>query len=230
MMMTTVAQPNPEPRPHSHIPPVTPAYQKAHKSYLAVSSLLGSWQLIGITVDTKEKWGITLKSPTAIPLILFILVMYFAYKMTIEWKQCDDGRRAHPMAKLDFFVAHILGALAISIATLQYIFQRQVVDIVSRDLPLPGSTGLVVAMALMSTFALWVGVIGVRNKRPGREVILFFMLFLGMVPLFTSVVARAAVMARERNVWVVLVILSLCCGLAAGREFARMLKREGISL
>jgi len=43
------------------------AYRKAHKSYVLASGLLASWELLGITLQIKEKWGIKLKSPNAVP-------------------------------------------------------------------------------------------------------------------------------------------------------------------
>src|SRR5437016_8414800 len=63
----------PVPAPVKEIPSLSDAYRKAHKSYVLVAGLLASWELIGITLNTKEKWGVELKSPAAVPLILFTL-------------------------------------------------------------------------------------------------------------------------------------------------------------
>jgi hypothetical protein len=116
------------------IPPVTDSYQKAHKSYVLFSALLASWQIIGITLETKEKWGITLKSPNAIPLVLVALVVYFGYKVTIEWKQCDEQRRLNVAAAVDFRVAHTLAILALVITSVQYLLRIQIFDVLSRQL------------------------------------------------------------------------------------------------
>jgi uncharacterized membrane protein len=116
-------------------PEVTKAYQTAHKNYVLVAALLGSWQLLGITVETKDKWGITLKSPSAVPLILFALVVYFGYKVTIEWLQCDERRRKNPAALLDFRIAHIIAVVSISISLVQYVLQRQLLDVLARLIP-----------------------------------------------------------------------------------------------
>ena len=37
--------------------PVAEAYRKAHKTYVLTSGLLAAWELVGVTLDTKEKWG-----------------------------------------------------------------------------------------------------------------------------------------------------------------------------
>src|SRR5437016_12653472 len=98
----------PVPAPVKEIPSLSDAYRKAHKSYVLVSGLLASWELIGITLQTKEKWGIELKSPAAVPLILFTLVFYSGYKLIVEWEQCDAERRKHRAAKIDYVVAHLI--------------------------------------------------------------------------------------------------------------------------
>lgn len=128
--------PEPEPTPPKEVPQSTDAYRKAHKSYVLAAGLLASWELIGITLDTKEKWGIELKSPKAVPLILFTLVFYSAYKMTIEWLQCDSERRRNKAARLDFWIAHLIALTAVGISVFQYLARIQIVDWLNKH-PLP---------------------------------------------------------------------------------------------
>jgi hypothetical protein len=47
-----------------------------------VDGLLASWKLIGITLNTKDKWGTELTSQR--PFLLYTLLIYSAYKITIE--------------------------------------------------------------------------------------------------------------------------------------------------
>jgi hypothetical protein len=113
-----------------NVPQLTDAYRKAHKAYVLASGLLASWELIGITLDTKGKWGIELKSPNAVPLILFTLVIYSGYKMIIEWLQCDaEGNK---VAKLDYLIAHSIAVSAVLISGIQYLAKIQIVDFLSR--------------------------------------------------------------------------------------------------
>src|SRR6185437_13020086 len=136
------------PQHYPSLPPVTDAYRKAHKNYVLSAALLGSWQLIGITIETKEKWGVSLKSPAAVPVILFVLVVYFGYRMTVEWLQCDEGRRMHRIAVLDYRVAHAIAAVSVSIAIIQYVFERQVIDIVNHYFPAWAEKALLVGFML----------------------------------------------------------------------------------
>lgn len=127
-----VPQPEPTPAPPKEIPELTDAYRKAHKSYVLASGLLAAWELIGISLKTGEKWGIELKSPTAVPLILFVLVIYSGYKMTIEWMQCNPDRQKHPAAKWDYRIAHGIAFSAIAISTVQYLLHIQLADFLGR--------------------------------------------------------------------------------------------------
>jgi tellurite resistance protein TehA-like permease len=74
-----------------------------------------------------------LKSPAAVPLILFTLVFYSGYKMTIEWLQCDAERRKHFAARIDYWVAHAIGVVAVGISTVQYLWRVRIVDILSNS-------------------------------------------------------------------------------------------------
>jgi hypothetical protein len=133
MSAAPIRTPESDPAPVREIPALTDAYRKAHKSYVLFAGLLASWELIGITINTKEKWGVELKSPAAIPLILFTLVFYSGYKMTIEWLQCDAERRKHFAARTDYWVAHAIAIVAVGISVVQYLWRIRIVDILSNS-------------------------------------------------------------------------------------------------
>jgi hypothetical protein len=121
--------------PTRDVPQATDAYRKAHKAYVLVSGMLASWELIGITLDTKGKWGIELKSPNAVPLILFTLLFYSGYKMTVEWLQCDSARRKDRIARLDFWVAHFIALAAIVIPIFQFLARIRIADWLTGHIP-----------------------------------------------------------------------------------------------
>lgn len=131
---TDLKEPGPKPLHTTRVPPLTGSYEKAHKSYVLFSALLASWQIIGITLETKEKWGVTFKSPNAVPLVLVSLVVYFGYKVTIEWVQVEEGRRNNIAAAIDFRVAHALAVVALGITFIQYLLHVQIFDVLSHRL------------------------------------------------------------------------------------------------
>lgn len=130
--MATPAPSQPAPARKKKAPPsLSNAYQKAHKTYVLSSALLASWQLIGIELNTKEKWGVELKSPNAVPFVLLAMIIYFGYRLTVEWMQCDEERRSNRAANVDFVVAHTIAGLALLISLTQYLLRIRIADIIS---------------------------------------------------------------------------------------------------
>jgi hypothetical protein len=113
-------------------PALTDHYYKARKQYLLFSGLLLAWTLIGIQfvgerpeeplaikIGVVENVKITLSSPGIVPSIFAILIVYFAYRLSIEWYQCDTRRRLVGVAKADFIIAHFLGFLSVGLFVAQ---------------------------------------------------------------------------------------------------------------
>lgn len=98
-------------------PYLSDEYHKARKQYAFFSGLLIAWTLIGIEVaeDVRliENVNLKLRTPDVFPLILFTMVLYFAYRTAIEWYQCDAKRRHLIASIIDFRVANALGVLSI---------------------------------------------------------------------------------------------------------------------
>lgn len=109
---------------------MTDAYHKARRSYGLFSGLLIAWELIGIQVNASpfSDFNVTLKSPEAAPYILIALVGYYAFRLTVEWYQCDSSRRALKVSRIDFFIAHSLGIAAIGLYAFQRGFGLQLAD------------------------------------------------------------------------------------------------------
>lgn len=99
-------------------PQLSEHYHQSRTQYTLVSGLLLAYVLIGINLPDDGKLipnaAVSLKNPDALPLIFATLLVYFAYRVTIEWNQCDERRRATRVSRTDFLVAHALGMLSIS--------------------------------------------------------------------------------------------------------------------
>ena len=206
MSSQPTSSPEPEHSPKD-VPQLTEAYRKAHKAYVLASGLLASWELIGITLDTKGKWGIELKSPNALPLILFTLVIYSGYKMIIEWLQCDaEGNK---VAKLDYLIAHSIALSAILISGIQYLAKIQIVDFLSRPFASPEQRvpmeqilffGIVVSVAVcVGGFSAW------RDFGRLKRIITILSIPCG---LFVVMVLLAAVTGHGKY-WAVLTAIGL---------------------
>ena len=106
------------------------AYDKARKAYGSQSGLLLAWELIGIELPGAplENVKVTLKSPQAIPYVLIALVVYFAFRITIEWYQAEPSRRRLWASRVDFTVAHAIGAAALLLYAVQAILRVQIAN------------------------------------------------------------------------------------------------------
>ena len=100
------------------ISPLTEHYHKARKQYTLVSGILLAYVLIGIGLPEDGRLlpntSVSLKNPNALPIIFLTLLIYFAYRVTIEWNQCDERRRAMTVSRVDFLVAHVLGLCSVA--------------------------------------------------------------------------------------------------------------------
>jgi hypothetical protein len=100
------------------IPHLTDHYHQARKEYTLVSGVLLAYVLIGIGLPDDGKLipnaSISLKNPNALPIIFLTLLIYFSYRVTIEWNQCDERRRAMTVSRVDFLVAHALGLCSVA--------------------------------------------------------------------------------------------------------------------
>lgn len=129
------------------------AYQRARRTYGIVSGLLFAWELIGIRFDAKhpvENLNISLKSPQAVPYVLIVLVLYFAFRLTIEWYQNERWRRNLIPVRIDFIVSHALGTLAIILYLLQLLLNVQVANRISTKVVFLFLMGIIFGACLLS--------------------------------------------------------------------------------
>jgi len=97
-------------------PPLSDQYHKGRKGYALFSGLLLAWVLAGIQVDVRNpvaNISVSLATPDMVPIILTVLVLYFAFRTYVEWYQCDDRRRALMPSRIDFVASHIIGISSI---------------------------------------------------------------------------------------------------------------------
>ena len=105
-------------------------YDKARKGYSLASALLLAWEPIGIEISPEPFDGlhVTFKSPSAAPYILIAVVLYFGFRLTVEWYQAEPARRQRVASRADFFVAHALAVAAISLYVVQALLHVQVAN------------------------------------------------------------------------------------------------------
>ncbi|SRR6266436_2806380 len=99
--------------------PLSSEYHKARKQLMLWAGILFIWELIGIDLEKiKEAGGNAgaiigaIKSPQAVPWALLILVVYFAFKLRIEWGQCNRVRRQGRESRMDYYSAFVVASAA----------------------------------------------------------------------------------------------------------------------
>jgi hypothetical protein len=119
----------------SAIPPLCDGYSHARKAYGLVSALLMAWELIGVELDASpiESVKLILKSPQAAPYVLRVLILYFSFRLTIEWYQTDVRRRSLRASRIDFAAAHAIATAAVLLYVVQTLSKVQVADKISTN-------------------------------------------------------------------------------------------------
>jgi hypothetical protein len=136
---------------NNDIPMLTEGYEKSHRSLMLSCGLLLAWELIGVEIGDRplSDYNIVLKSPEAVPLVLLILVLYFMFKITIEWHQCHVDRRSKVPSKIDYYFSVFLAVMALGIYFYQQLLNTQIVEIFGSNI---GIDIILILISLNSSF------------------------------------------------------------------------------
>jgi hypothetical protein len=133
--MTQSPNPTPPPRRPRDPSALTSEYHKAHKQLLLWSAILFIWELIGVDLDKAKEAGgnvgaavSILRSPQAVPWALVILVVYFFFKLTLEWNQNAEERRRNRSAQVDFGSALVIAGVSLALYAAQTVSHQQVAN------------------------------------------------------------------------------------------------------
>jgi DNA-binding CsgD family transcriptional regulator len=97
-------------------PPLSDQYHNARNRYALFSALLLAWNFLGVQIDIKSLFAnvsVSLPTPEKVPILLTGLVLYYAYRICIEWNQCDGTRRSYTSSQVDFAITHSIGFASI---------------------------------------------------------------------------------------------------------------------
>ena len=112
---------DPAPKPKFTRDPqaLTSEYHKARKQLMLWAGILFIWELVGIDLDkAKEAGGNAgavvgaIKAPQAVPWAFLTLILYFGFKLRIEWGQCNHLRRQMRESRVDYYSAFFVASIA----------------------------------------------------------------------------------------------------------------------
>lgn len=118
---------------------MTEAYHRARRLFALFSGILIVWEYIGVEVADKTTGAatakvpvadtaVTLRNPEVIPLIIFILVLYFAFRFSVEWVRCPRNVRYQKVSIVDGVFAYLVGLSAIVLFGLQRISEFRLAE------------------------------------------------------------------------------------------------------
>ncbi len=106
---------------------MTDAYHKARKLLGLFGGLLIAWELVGVDLSEIE-YAKALKSPQAAPYVLIALILYFGFRLSIEWKLSDPEMRTKKAAQVDVWVAFAIATTALGLNGWQQFSRIRVAD------------------------------------------------------------------------------------------------------
>ena len=127
--------------------PLTEAFRKARKQYTLFSGLLIAWELVGLRLPADGKLSTTIEvellSPNAAPFVLIALILYFAFRMELEWRYCSPEEHHQKIARLDYWSTHGIALAAVGLFGVQRLLEVQVAETVAQ-----GSNGVVMGFSV----------------------------------------------------------------------------------
>ncbi len=173
--------------PEPNIPELTDQYHKARRNYGIFAALLLVWEFIGVDIpaDATHKllgFEFNLKSPAGAEVALILLTLYAALRFAVEWNQCNPARRAMFWSKLDYYFAHLLGAIALALYGYQRISGLQFSD---------ETSGLLfVGITLIFSIFAFSGMLWDtwEHRKNGNLPLLYHMLMGGIIIMLISLV------------------------------------------
>jgi DNA-binding CsgD family transcriptional regulator len=97
-------------------PPLSDQYHSARNKYALFSALLLAWNFLGLQIDIRSIFAsvsLSLPTPDKVPILLTGLVLYYAYRISIEWNQCNGTRRDYKSSQVDFAITHLIGFVSL---------------------------------------------------------------------------------------------------------------------
>lgn len=118
------------------------AYHKARRSLALFSGILIAWEYVGISVGDPEAGAtgtlpgdvtVAIRNPEVVPVVIVLLVLFFAARLTIEWWQCDPHRRELLASRVDLFLTFGLAGFSVLIFLLQQVFSYRLADFLTEE-------------------------------------------------------------------------------------------------
>ena len=144
---------------------MTDAYHKARRQLALFSGLLLVWEYIGVrlgdipTGTVKAKLPVadatvTLQNPEVVPVVIAIVTIYFAYRLTVEWFQCDDDIRHSLVTRIDLYVAYFIASSALIVFAFQQATTFRLAELLTPQIAFGLITGFFTGLGVLVVIRL----------------------------------------------------------------------------
>lgn len=178
---------------------LTDSFHRARRNLVLMSAILLSWEFLGINAGTSLKAplvdaSVTLANPSNIPVLIFLMVIFFFIRFVIEWFQCHPSRRLQRASIYDLTLSSSIAFCAITLFLYQTINNKNLFEGVEQEnlvLDLVVFIFVSVATLMASYFFATLTIFGKRifRKKHNKINFIYFMTFL-MVFSLSSIMIR----------------------------------------
>lgn len=194
------------------IPPVSQEYHRARKQLVLWSALLFAWEFIGIEIKDNlfPNLNVHIKSPGAAPYVLLCLVLYFGYRIVMEWLHMPPERRNVRITRRDFKVSIAIPIIALLVFGIQQVLKTQIYTIISED-------ALIIFVGVVIAFLIGTSSSHHTRMKTRLKIHVFIFVLITIVVMFSNYTAptntqwilRLPEFLRGRFAVLVIILLSV---------------------
>ena len=189
------------------IPPFTEPYHRARKLYTLSSALLMAWEWLGLQTKDNDWLKVTTQNEEAAPLVLVVLILFFAWRTAVEWLQCSPSRRGVLIARADYYAANGIAVSALFLYSYQWVSGFLVADVFGARGVLGATILMVIAFSItLSAPNLWSGPLA------HRLLVLGIFAIILLLPFADFMVGGGVFSSAQRALMYVGVIVGLILG------------------
>ena len=143
---------------------MTEGYHKARRQLVLFSGILVAWEYVGISIGDGSsvtatvpvgETPVTIRNPEVLPVVILTLILYFAYRLGVEWYQSDKKRRGLLVSRLDLAISGLMAGGAILLFIFQQTSAFRLADALT-PLTFAGAVAGVVWVVAGSRVAAWI--------------------------------------------------------------------------
>jgi hypothetical protein len=188
-------------------------YRKVRKTYTFLAVFLLFWEFLGIQINSISSNNVSLEiqTPEAIPSILFLMVIYFGYRLYSEWHYFNYYNLQSKLPVLDYYLSQLLGILSVTVYFTQNTLKFQIIEQFTLDIATTFALTVIGIILLIALYTSFVNLkkVKFRLKNLGKQQKLIIYLPIILTSLFFLSIYIFGVFYSVTTVFSMLLLASL---------------------